>query len=73
MRIFPNGLQNDANKLVAGPVWLAESPEAERSHGKYYDGLQPLALPDSVNDLKVLNDWEQWTADFLASAKFLKQ
>lgn len=69
MRFFPTYLQNDADKIVAGPVWLAESPEAERSHGKFYDGTQPLVLPASVNDLKVLNDWEQWTVDFLASAK----
>lgn len=72
MRILANHLQNeDINNTVAGPVWLAESPEAQGAHGKYYDGVQALALPAAVNDLKILNDWEQWTIDFLASAKSL--
>jgi NAD(P)-dependent dehydrogenase (short-subunit alcohol dehydrogenase family) len=71
MRILPNTLLlNDTNnQMVSSTVWLAESPEAERYHGKYYDGVQPIALRTSVDDLKVLNDWEQWTIDFLSAQR----
>lgn len=58
-------LWKDPSDGAVGPVWLAASPEAAAYHGNYYDELQLDSMPDSVTDLSVQRDWEQWTMDFL--------
>ncbi len=57
----------EPGEVVVGPVWLAESSEAGDSHGKLYDALRPHQISDSVKNPTILNDWGQWTVDFLAA------
>lgn len=58
----------DPSDGAVGPVWLAQDDEASHVHGNYYDGLQLDEMIDSVKDLAVQSDWEQWTVDFVAAS-----
>lgn len=54
---------------AVGPVWLADSEEAGRVHGNYYDGMALDTMSESVTSLPVQRDWEHWTIDFLKSRR----
>jgi len=55
---------------ATGPVWLAESLEASKFHGTYFNGMRKVeSLKPSVINPAVQRDWELWTTDFLNCTK----